>query len=334
MGQEWKKKLGFLAAAALAVWFPGVRSGILCALLALGVGRLGAVPLSLLERLGVPRWLGGVLLVLLGAGTLAAAVWFGLARLCGGIKELVECFPNVTALLRRLEVLAEPLGGSIGTALREVLGYISRKSETLPALFTAQAAKASKWLLSALPEKLLFLFMTTLASYYAAVDWEQVRRILDRAIPSGWKRQLDSGLSSLKRGLTGWARVQGKLVLLQCAILTTGFLLLGMEGPLLSGSLTAVTDALPLLGTGAVLLPWSAALWLMEEPGKAVGMVILWLCSWTLRAVMEPRLVGHQAGVSPFFTVSGMYLGLRCFGVAGMIAGAILLSSIGQTHRQ
>lgn len=329
MGQEWKKKLAFLAVAVLAVRFPGVRSGILCALLALGAGRLGAVPLSVMERRGLPRWLGGVLLVIVGVGLLLTVAWFGLARLCSGIECLMDCFPNVTALLRRLQALAEPLNGSIGAALREVLGYFSRKSEALPNLFTAQAAKASKWLLSAMPQKLLFLFMTTLASYYAAVDWEQLRPILDRAVPVHWRHQLHGILRSLKKGCSGWLRVQGKLVLLQSALLSGGFLFLGIEGAVLSALLTAAADALPLLGTGAVLLPWSAALWLMEEPGKAAGMLVLWLCSWTLRAVLEPRLVGHQAGVSPFFTVAGMYLGLRCFGVAGMITGAVLLSSLG-----
>lgn len=54
----------------------------------------------------------------------------------------------------------------------------------------------------------------------------------------------------------GWFRAQCKLMVLTFFLLTIGFFILRVEFPLLLGALIALVDALPMLGTGTVLVPW------------------------------------------------------------------------------
>ena len=90
----------------------------------------------------------------------------------------------------------------------------------------------------------------------------------------------------------------------------------------------ALADALPFLGTGLILLPWALFSLLEQETARALGLVLIWLAALILRSVLEPRLLGRQAGVSPLLTLFSMYAGLRLFGLWGLIGAPILLSGI------
>ena len=154
--------------------------------------------------------------------------------------------------------------------------------------------------------------------------------MLRRAVPEDWRGGLDRGLTLLRRGLRHWLAVQGRLLLLQFLLLTVGLLLLGQRAAGAVAALAALSDALPLLGTGAVLLPLAALRWLEGQGVTALGLMLLTLCCWALRTVLEPRLVGQRCGVSPFFTLLGVYVGAQCFGVAGMVGALILAGAMGR----
>ena len=59
-------------------------------------------------------------------------------------------------------------------------------------------------------------------------------------------------------------------------------------------ALIALVDLLPLVGSGLMLLPWAAIRLLMGYQLQALGLVLIWICVWTTRTVMEPKLVGRQ----------------------------------------
>lgn len=323
------RKILLIGAFLLVAAIPAVREVGLCLMLSLLGGRAAAGLVAKLHRHGCPRWLAGALIMGVAAGVLLMGAYWGLSRLCDGVECVTEEFPDLTVFFRRMEEAAEALPGSIGGVIREVFALLEQKSEKLPQWFAAQGAKVSKAAFSALPGKLLFLFVGFVAAYYAAVDWPQISAALRKLIPEEWEKQAQTLLRSLQKGGMAWLRIQGKLALLQFLLLAVGFFLLRLERPIPFAMLTAAADALPLLGTGAILAPWAAILWLLGEGGAALGMLILWGCSWLLRGILEPRLVGHQAGISPFYTILGMYLGLRCFGMAGMIGGVVLISALG-----
>lgn len=317
--------LGFF----LFILIPSLRSAAFCGLLALCAGRLAAVPLEWMEERGCPRWLGGIFLMM-GCSLAALLLLFQLiSRLCSAISSIVQKIPDFSALFQSLSNSASDMEGGFGIVVKDLLLLLSQQSERLPELIASAAGNVSKEAASALPGKLLFFFITIFASYYAAVDWPQLRKLVNRAVPADWEQQMQRLLHALAMGGKNWLRVQGRLILIQLLLLSTGFALLKVANPLFAGLMTALTDALPLLGTGTILLPWALFLLLTGETQAALGMSVLWFCSWVVRTVLEPRLVGHQAGISPFFTIVGMYLGFRCFGISGMIASAVLFSAAG-----
>ncbi len=264
----------------------------------------------------------------------AAALVWAAVKLCCVIDGLTGAFPDIPALLTRLESLAGMLPGSVGNLAVGLVGLLRQSSADWVAQMTTYAAQLSGTLLAALPEKLFFLLICLLSSFYAALDWPRLRTLLQKLLPEDWSRPTLAALRSLKIGALGWLKAQGKLLLVQFPVLAVGLLLLNVPGAVPVAALVCAADALPLLGCGVVLLPWAGLLWLEGAAMRALGMAGLWLALWLLRTVLEPRFVSTQAGTSPFFTVLAMYLGLLAFGFWGLIAAPAALAAGIQLFRE
>jgi hypothetical protein len=86
-------------------------------------------------------------------------------------------------------------------------------------------------------------------------------------------------------------------------------------------------DALPVLGTGTVLLPWGLILFLQGDRARAIGLLGVYTVIAVSRSVLEPRLVGRQLGLDPLMTLLSLYAGYRFLGFAGLLLAPILASA-------
>ena len=89
-----------------------------------------------------------------------------------------------------------------------------------------------------------------------------------------------------------------------------------------------VVDALPVLGAGLFLIPWSIAAFVAGNAGTGVLAACLYVGTVVIRQVLEPRIVGHNLGLYPLATMAAMYAGYRLLGFLGLLAGPVLLNVI------
>lgn len=290
-------------------------------------------PISGLIRLGLPRWAAAgccvVLLCLLLSGGLALLLW----RLWREAERLYAQLPALLSALSavgadaerwtaRLLVAAPP---DLRPALRSALGSITAQVSGLTGQFSAAAARQSAAVLADLPRIVLALFTTALAAYFSAAGYPALVSFLWRQIPEGRRSDVRAGLNRLRAAAAGWLRAQGLLALLTFVLLTAGFLLLGVETPVLPAAVTAVLDALPVLGAGLILLPWALVALLTGDLAAGLGLLGLWGVILGVRSLMEPRLVGRHAGLPPLAALAAMYIGLQAFGVPGMVLAPLAL---------
>lgn len=115
--------------------------------------------------------------------------------------------------------------------------------------------------------------------------------------------------------------IGGYLILMVITFLelAIGFLILGIENWLLIAGIIAVIDALPALGTGAVLLPWGIINILLGDNFLGVSLMVLYLLVTIIRNFAEPKIVGSKTGINPLFILFSMFLGIRLFGFFGLI---------------
>ena len=119
--------------------------------------------------------------------------------------------------------------------------------------------------------------------------------------------------------LGGWLKAECRLMAIIFAVVNAGLLILGVQFPVLEAAAITLVDALPVFGSGTVLLPWAAVCFLRGSTRFGVGLVLLCAAAALTRQCLEPRLVGRQMGLSPVWTLAALYSGYRILGVAGMI---------------
>ena len=210
--------------------------------------------------------------------------------------------------------LAQPLKSSVEELFSDGSALLHRGADAALGM-AGQAAQR-------LPGSLVTLGTTVLSAYMIS---PRLPRLLARftALPL-WRKRLRPALLRLKNALKSWLRAQLRLSAVTFGIVLGGLVLLGVKHKLALALLTAAVDAVPLLGSGTVLLPWALFSLLSGVPVRAVGLLGIYLTALLTRSSLEPRLLGRQLGLDPLAALMALYAGYRIWGFGGMILAPIL----------
>mgnify|MGYP003308728740 CR=1 FL=1 len=193
-------------------------------------------------------------------------------------------------------------------------------------------------LLTHVPDSALTLGTGLISAVMISAKLPRIREALRQRVPKSWKEQYLPALQTVKASVGAYLLAQAKLASVTFAIVTGGLLILGTHLAPLWGFLIALVDAVPLLGTGTVMLPWALVCFLQDDHVRAIGILAVYAAAVTTRSVLEPRLIGRQMGLDPLVTLVALYLGFRLWGVMGMLlaplaaATAIRLSNTGNAQ--
>ena len=107
------------------------------------------------------------------------------------------------------------------------------------------------------------------------------------------------------------------------AVLFAGFFYLGVRYSLLLAFFAALVDAVPILGTGTVLVPMALFNFLTNNMSLGWGLLILYGVAILTRQLCEPKIIGNKLGIHPLLTIFALYSGMKLFGITGLILGPI-----------
>ena len=106
------------------------------------------------------------------------------------------------------------------------------------------------------------------------------------------------------------------------------FLLLKVRAAAELAAVTAIIDALPVFGTGIVLVPWAIGELLLDETGRALALLLGWALGALGRNLLQARLLGDQIGIHPLLSLVSIYVGWRVWGVWGMLVFPLLFAML------
>ena len=99
--------------------------------------------------------------------------------------------------------------------------------------------------------------------------------------------------------------------------------ILGVPNGWLFGLLAGTLDTFPFLGTGIVLGPLAAWLFLQGQMWQGFFCLLLYGVCALLRELLEPKLVGEKVGIYPIVLFASVFVGMHIFGVGGIIKGPL-----------
>ncbi|HIX16313.1 MAG TPA: AI-2E family transporter [Candidatus Hungatella pullicola] len=159
-----------------------------------------------------------------------------------------------------------------------------------------------------------------LATVLCLQEMDDLRRRRDNSIFRREFALLGNRLMSVGKA---WLKTQGSIMALTAAICTAGFFLMGNPYSIILGVLIGLLDALPIFGTGTVLIPWAVFSAMSGRWATAAGLAAIYVVCYLLREVMEAKVMGDKVGLTPLETLAAMYAGLKLFGFWGFILGPL-----------
>ena len=104
-----------------------------------------------------------------------------------------------------------------------------------------------------------------------------------------------------------------------------GFTFAGNRYAWILGIAVGILDALPLFGSGIILIPATILYMIDGNFLKTAIIFTTFIICYFVREILEPKLIGEKMGVGPVATLIGIYVGYRIFGFMGMFAGALVV---------
>ena len=277
------------------------------------------------KRFGVSIGLiGGVLLLLLLL-LLGAALFYGGQLLFAQARQLAAAVPAwfealdqwLTRQCGAMEHLFRLREGMLTGAVRELLtdAFRTLKSAAMPNLVMNSVGAAAFVL-----EILILSVVLFVASILSLQEMDELRHKRYRSV---FHREYF--LLGRRLAMTGsaWLRTQTVILFMTSCLCILCLLLIGNPYYILGGIGIGLLDALPLFGTGTVLIPWGIFCLLGQRWLDGAVLLGLYVACYFLREFAEARMMGKKMGLSSLETLAAMYVGLKLFGFLGFILGPV-----------
>lgn len=251
---------------------------------------------------------------------------------------LAGILPDLTDTARTgLSLLQSWLLGLVSRVPQSIRPLLEQNVQTLFSGGTSLLDRAFRYVLGLtgtilrqVPDSTLSLGTGVISGFMISAKLPGIRSWISGHLPPRWREHYLPMLQKLKRSVLGWLLAQGKLIGITFLILTAGFFILQIRYAPLWAALISLVDALPILGTGIVLVPWSLVCFLQGDSIRAVGLLGTYVTAMLIRQVLEPRFVGKHLGLDPLVTLFAMYAGYRLFGLGGMILSPLFAVTVTQ----
>ena len=181
-----------------------------------------------------------------------------------------------------------------------------------------------------LPQIAICVGITILATYFVCADRMYILDQMEHHLPRNWTIKIGKKIRKVTSSLGNYLKAEAILILISFIIVLIGlfiFKIIGMnvKYPLIMALIIGFVDALPILGSGTVMVPWAVILAFNGDIKLAVSILIVYAVTIIGKQLIEPKVVSNHIGIHPIFTLIAMYTGFKLIGIIGMFVGPIAL---------
>ncbi len=288
------------------------------------------------DKLRLPRTLSAAVCTLLAIGIIGGLLaWLGIA-LWTQLVDLVDRWPELYAAGKAY--VEQKMSGFMGyydnlsPQMREYIDYgIAEAKVGLTKLISPVAnwmVYLARGLVAGVPTTIIFVIVTFLACNFMCAEKNKMRNLMTRVFGVSVVSRVSAVWRDLKSALGGYIKAQLAIMCVSATILLIGFSIAKVPFSLLLAISVAILDALPVFGSGAVLIPWSLIALLQGNYGMLAIAASMYIIIIVTRQILEPRILGKHIGVPPLLTLMSMYIGLKFIGIFGMVLGPVIVLTV------
>jgi sporulation integral membrane protein YtvI len=283
----------------------------------------------LMRKARIPRKVAAPLTLLFFLCSFGVIIILIIIRLINEIKSVAIILPDIiTNLYANMTVWIDKsidvfqwLPSEITDTIGGILSDLSKNLANLLRSITKGAYITA----ISIPEALLITIITIISTFFISNDRERISKFFTAQFPEKWINKLKTIINDMFSALIGYLKAQLIIMVITFVELFLGFTIIRVRYSLLLAFIISIVDALPILGTGGFLIPWSIYSFFAGNIRLGVSLLILYGIVLIVRQLIEPKIVGTQMGMYPLVTLIAMYTGLKTLGFLGLILGPVLM---------
>jgi predicted PurR-regulated permease PerM len=266
-------------------------------------------PVSAMQRRGIPRAFGILLIYLVLIAFFAAAIG-ALAPIVAGDARALE--REIPGYVDRFQSLVAPISGgeqglsvaSLGEAAREHASGLAQGATEI-GLEVGRTA--------------FYVFVTLVVAFFLAADPEVLLRLLERFVPVRHRTRVVRVATNIHERIGTWARGQLLIAIIFGTLMGIGLRLIGVPYALSLGVVAGILEIVPYVGGAitVVLAVFSAAT--VGIP-QIVGAIVLYVILVNLEShILAPLLYGRALGFPPVAILLALLAGVELLGILGAL---------------
>lgn len=221
------------------------------------------------------------------------------------------------AITERFPSLQSVAEASYQSINQTILNFVEKASNTVLNSVTGVAGTVTSLIISAL--------FTIISSVILTMELKTIETFMKHQMGDRTLQIYENVIYTTGQTAFRFARAYIIIITVTFIELAIGFSILGFANPIVLAALIAVMDALPVIGTGTVMIPWILYMLILGNLKLALSLFILYAVIFVVRQAMEPKVVGSQIGLHPILVLLSLYVGARLFGLGGMFLLPLVL---------
>lgn len=286
---------------------------------------------NLLEnKLKLPRGLATFLSLVAVWGGITVTLFLIISHLVGELSRLYRYLSglsegvNLAGLLEKIEHIYSGILPSQSPLQEGVQKNIDLLLDLLQTLVQTSIDYIVR-LAAALPGVFTIFLIATVATYFMIRDKKLIVNTLIGFVPTAYRQRLRGISHDLGSALFGFLRAELILISITGFQTVFGLVLLKVPYAVTIGILVGLFDIMPVIGPGAIFLPWAAGHLYLGNYSFAIGLLILYGIITAVRQLLEPKILAESIGLHPLATLVSLYVGLKAMGAVGVVLGPVVL---------
>ncbi len=174
-----------------------------------------------------------------------------------------------------------------------------------------------------LPSVVVIVIISVISAFFFIKDEAKIKKHYNKIFPEGFRLSIEKIKNSTGLVAIGYVKAQIILSSITFLIAITGLSLLDNKYAVLLATLVAFFDMLPFFGAGFILWPTAVITFINGSTTSALLTFVLYGVIFLTRQMLEPRTLGKQISLHPLFTLLGIFVGVKIFGVGGLVVGPL-----------
>ncbi|MFJ3389347.1 MULTISPECIES: AI-2E family transporter [Lysinibacillus] len=286
---------------------------------------------GLFERWRIPRVWGIFLLYIILIGIITLLVVLVYPFLRDQFTNLAQEFPGY--FMAFTQNIADYLNNA---RINEFLDKINLNYDAMVKNFTTDMVETVKdtaanlaqgvasgitGFVSALTGIVLSLVTVPFILFYLLKDGEKLPSFILKMCPPRMRKEVHEIFHDMDKQISSY--IQGQILVSMCigAMVTIGFLIIGMKYALLLGFLAMITSVVPYLGPVIAITP-AVIIALVTSPFMLIKLAIVWTVVQLIEGkFISPQIMGKSLSIHPITIIFVLLTAGSLFGVPGVILG-------------